>query len=271
MSLRLSSFLAIAAFACAVSVDVRSEESFGHPLPPAEMHQFIAPKATDIRAPCPGLNTLANHGYLPRNGRNVTVDMIVQGSLDGFNAGVDAILPFAKFGLLASNVASTVNLDELVLHGLIEHDASLSRVDAALGDPLHFSEQIFSTLAHSNPGVNYYNTTSAGHVQFARLADSLKKNPNVTNTPHEFKIRTRESAFYLSVMGEPLTGIAPKKFVNIFFRENRLPIQEGWKRPKTLITAATLGALQTVIVANSNWTASASCESPEVLGPALSL
>lgn len=24
--------------------------------------------AGDVRGPCPGLNTLANHGYLPRNG-----------------------------------------------------------------------------------------------------------------------------------------------------------------------------------------------------------
>ena len=31
-------------------------------------HQFIAPGATDIRGPCPGLNAAANHGYLPRNG-----------------------------------------------------------------------------------------------------------------------------------------------------------------------------------------------------------
>ena len=25
-------------------------------------HPYIAPKATDMRGPCPGLNTLANHG-----------------------------------------------------------------------------------------------------------------------------------------------------------------------------------------------------------------
>ena len=26
----------------------------------------------DLRAPCPGLNALANQGYLPRDGKNIT-------------------------------------------------------------------------------------------------------------------------------------------------------------------------------------------------------
>ncbi|KAF7360780.1 putative Cloroperoxidase [Mycena venus] len=247
-----------------------SNSGSNHGGSPPDPHAFIAATPTDLRAPCPGLNTLANHGYLPRNGRNITVPMIIQASLDGFNAGVDAIQPFAKFGLLSSAAPDTLNLNELVEHGLIEHDASLSRLDAALGDSLHFNEGQFSTLANSNPGVNYYNTTSAGHVQRDLLAQSIRLNVNQTNTPKEFKIRTRESAFYLSVLGDPLTGIAPKNFVQIFFREERLPIAEGWKKPNTLITAATLGALQTLIVAAADWTATQACET-EILGPALTL
>jgi len=80
-----------------------------------------------------------------------------------------------------------------------------------LGDNVHFNETIFSTLAESNPGADVYNTTSAGHVQQKRLADSEATNPNLTNTDKEFFIRSAESGFYLSVMGNPLTGVAPKK------------------------------------------------------------
>jgi hypothetical protein len=59
--------------------------------------------------------------------------------------------------------------------------------------------------------VDYYNATSAGQVQHERIAISLATNPNVTNTAKEFLIRCREAASYLSVMGDPLTGVAPKK------------------------------------------------------------
>jgi hypothetical protein len=91
----------------------------------------------------------------------------------------------------------------------------LSRGDFALGDNLHFNETIFTTLANSNPGVDYYNATSASQVQDSRLAISLATNPNITNTGKEFDVRTRESGLYLSVMGNPLTGVAPKQYGNL--------------------------------------------------------
>ncbi|KAJ7099305.1 Cloroperoxidase [Mycena belliarum] len=231
-------------------------------------HRWIAPKATDLRSPCPGLNTLANHGYLPRNGRNVSIPMMLKAAIDGFNVGPDSILQAAKFGLLSGDDPTTLNLDALRLHNLIEHDASLSRGDFDLGDNLHFNETIFKTLADSNPGVDYYNATSAGQVQHDRLAISLATNPNITNTPKEFAVRTRESALYLSVMGNPLTGVAPKKFVQIFFREERLPIAEGWKRPSTTITAETMDPIQNIVFEVSNWTFTQRCEDL-VLGPDL--
>ncbi|KAJ7189032.1 Peroxidase, family 2-domain-containing protein [Mycena filopes] len=198
--------------------------------------------------------SLANHGYLPRDGRNISVPMILSAAIDGFNMEPKGILQAAKFGLLSGDAPTTLDLDALKLHNLIEHDASLSRGDFALGDNLHFNESIFSTLLDSNPGVDYYNATSAGQVQHDRLAASLATNPNITNTPKEFALRTRESSLYLTVMGNPITGVAPKKFVQIFFREERLPIAEGWKRSPTTITAESLATIDGIIMDNSNWT-----------------
>lgn len=34
-------------------------------------HAFIPPGAGDLRGPCPGLNALSNHGYLPRDGKRL--------------------------------------------------------------------------------------------------------------------------------------------------------------------------------------------------------
>nr|7ZNM_A Chain A, Artificial Unspecific Peroxygenase [Marasmius rotula]7ZNM_B Chain B, Artificial Unspecific Peroxygenase [Marasmius rotula]7ZNV_A Chain A, artificial unspecific peroxygenase [Marasmius rotula]7ZNW_A Chain A, artificial unspecific peoxygenase [Marasmius rotula]7ZNW_C Chain C, artificial unspecific peoxygenase [Marasmius rotula] len=216
-------------------------------------HPWKAPGPNDLRSPCPGLNTLANHGFLPRNGRNITIPMIVQAGFDGYNVQPDILILAAKVGLLTSPEPDTFTLDDLKLHGTIEHDASLSREDFALGDNLHFNEAIFNTLANSNPGSDVYNITSAGQVLKDRLADSLARNPNVTNTGKEFTIRTLESAFYLSVMGNATTGEAPKNFVQIFFREERLPIEEGWKRSTTPITSDTLNPIAGQISEASNW------------------
>ncbi|KAJ7189036.1 Cloroperoxidase [Mycena filopes] len=242
--------------------------SIPHGVAAQDDHAWIAPTSTDVRSPCPGLNTLANHGFLPRTGMNISVSQILQAAIDGFNVGPDAIIQAAKFGLLSGDAPETMNLDALSLHNLVEHDASLSRNDFALGDNLHFNETVFSTLANSNPGVDFYNATSAGQVQHARLADSLARNPNVTNTAKEFLLRSRESSLYLSIMGNSMTGVAPKQFVQIFFREERLPIAEGWTRSETPINSSTLGPLESIIRPASTWVATQACEDL-VIGPGL--
>ncbi|KAJ7493828.1 Cloroperoxidase [Mycena latifolia] len=238
-------------------------------------HAFIPAKPTDARSPCPGLNTLANHGYLPRNGSNFTIPQLMDAVLDAFSLDWAPILVAAKFGLLSGEDRSSfqeIKLSALGLHNLIEHDASISRNDwgDGTGDNVHFNETTFATLANSNPGVDYYNATSAGVVQRDRLAHSIATNPFVVNTNKEFKLRSRESALYLSIFGDPLTGVAPKKFVNIFFREERLPIAEGWKKSKTLITEDTLRPIGNIIHDASEWNMTQSCE-PLILGPSTTL
>lgn len=206
------------------------------------VHYWKAPGPGDSRGPCPALNTLANHGFLPRNGKNITIPMILQAGHDVYHVEPDILTKPAKLGLLMSpdDQPLTFALNDVKGHNVIECDASLSRQDLALGDNVSFNETIFSTLANSNPGSDVYNITSAGQVMRARLADSLRNNPNVTNSDVTFDTRSGASAFYLSVMGDPLKGTAPKKFVQIWFREERLPIQEGWKRSETPITAAAI-------------------------------
>ena len=38
------------------------------PIDVSGKHAFQAPRSTDQRGPCPGLNALANHGYISRTG-----------------------------------------------------------------------------------------------------------------------------------------------------------------------------------------------------------
>ncbi|KAJ7586271.1 Cloroperoxidase, partial [Mycena floridula] len=207
-------------------------------------HQWIAPKSNDF---------LANHGFLPRDGRGLTPTSVIKASADGFNVQSDVLFTAARLGLTTSTSLDTFTLDDIKLYNSIEHDASLSRGDFALGDNLHFNETIYQTLANSNPGVDYFNATSAGQVQKQRLADSQATNPKNINTSKEFGIRSGQSALYLSVFGDPMTGVAPKEFVNIFFREERMPIKEGWKRPNVSITSNTLIPIVVGIIQASEW------------------
>nr|GAT56890.1 predicted protein [Mycena chlorophos] len=237
-------------------------------------HQYQKPGPNDSRSPCPGLNALANHDYLPRSGQNISIAQILAAAKEAFNVKYDAILPAAKQGLLTrvdEASESLLDLEPLALHGLIEVDASHSRGDYGdgTGDNLHFNSTIYdSWLAVSNPGVDYYNTTSAGWTMYHRLQYSLQTNPNVTNAQKDAFGRAGTAALYLSVMGNPTSGVAPKKFVDILFREERLPFLEGWKPSTTMVTGDSIGLLVPQIFGQSNWTQTDHCE-PFVLGPGI--
>ncbi|KAJ7607503.1 Cloroperoxidase [Roridomyces roridus] len=232
---------------------------------PSDNHEWKAPEMGQVRSPCPGLNTLANHGYISRSGKGITIAEIMEGAVAGFNVANTSILQAAKVGLLSGSAFDTMDLDALALHNLVEHDASISRQDWALGDNLNFNETLFSVMANINPESDFYSPETAAQVQKMRLDDSIARNPSVTNTDKEFQLRCRESALYLSIFGNTTTGVAPKQFVNIFFRDERLPIEEGWKRSEVLITPDTMHPMQTFIFHNSNWTQTQACE-PLVLG-----
>jgi hypothetical protein len=85
------------------------------------MYNFLA------RGPCPGLNTLANHGYLPRNGRDISLEILADAMLEGYNiAKSDALILFTQ--AVRTNpkpFARTFDLEDLGREGVLEHDFSL--------------------------------------------------------------------------------------------------------------------------------------------------
>jgi Peroxidase, family 2 len=96
------------------------------------------PGAGDHRGPCPALNSLANGGYLPRNGE-VTVAQLVDAlserlALPRSMGEPLAKLAMARLGKPGPDGVKTLDLTALVHHGFLEHDASLTRRDARDGD-----------------------------------------------------------------------------------------------------------------------------------------
>ncbi|KAF5331315.1 hypothetical protein D9758_015794 [Tetrapyrgos nigripes] len=231
----------------------------GHCTDHHQNYEYQPPRKGDARSPCPFLNTLANHGYLPRDGKGIDIPTVLDACQKGFNVAPDVLGTFGKLGLLTSTNFTFFSLDQLNLHGCIETDASLSRADAFFNAPdnangnLNFNETVYQTLASSNPGVDYYNTTSAGQVMKARLDDSIAKNSQLVNGQREINFRSTESALYLIVLGDPKTGVAPKKFVDTLFREERFP--DGWKKSKTVIDGAVVQPIANAVQETSQWAA----------------
>jgi hypothetical protein len=106
--------------------------------PAALPDQWRRAASGDHRGPCPALNSLANAGDLPRDG-NVTVAELVRAMDErlGIPKGLGTMLAklaMKRLGKAGPDGVERLTLDALTLHGFLEHDASLSRRDARLGD-----------------------------------------------------------------------------------------------------------------------------------------
>jgi len=58
-----------------------------------------------------------------------------------------------------------------------------------------------------------------------------------------------ETPFYLTVFGDPVTGVATTKWVNVFFEEERLPYAEGWTTRTEETNLTSLGAMAQKVMA----------------------
>ena len=95
-------------------------------------HAFCPPQPGDHRAPCPALNSMANHGYLPRDGKDVNASKIIAALMECFKLSkpLALLLTYGALHLLDQG-KSNFQLSDLARHNCVEHNASLYHDDAA--------------------------------------------------------------------------------------------------------------------------------------------
>ncbi|KAK0553577.1 hypothetical protein OC844_006271 [Tilletia horrida] len=208
-------------------------------------HPYKAPGTNDVRGPCPGLNTLANHGYLNRSGI-VTPQDIVKAVQAGYNMG-QSLAVFLAWGahlvdgnqltnLLSIGRKSTATgtdppapatVGGLNTHGLFEGDASTTRGDAYFGDNFNFNETLFQVLVSKSKqyGGGKYNLSAAAEVRWARIQDSIARNPTFDFTTPRFFTAYGESAFPIRffVDGRDTSAALDMTTARLFFQNNTFP------------------------------------------------
>ncbi|KAG9112986.1 hypothetical protein FRC07_007819, partial [Ceratobasidium sp. 392] len=168
-------------------------------------HAFQPPTPGDLRGPCPGLNALANHGYLPRNGL-VTFNQAIQACNSVFGMGVDIATTLATLGVVLTGNPET---DEFSIgespggdivppfialpqglsgsHNKYETDASPGRGDYYLhnGDASSLDLKNFKSLYALQPdkGPSDYNLSVLIQHRKQTLDSSIKNNPHFYHGP----------------------------------------------------------------------------------------
>lgn len=214
----------------------------------------------DVRGPCPGLNTLANHNFLPRSGKNFTLDNVKYALRAGLNISEDLSVLLNNAALTTNPGGSTWGLDTLSKHNVLEHDGSLTRSDNALtGDSTTFNSTIYERTRSfwTAPNIDF---KMAANARLTRMLDSLKANPKFSIAEPVVGFSHLETAIYMLVFGDRQKKTANREHVEYFFENERLPVELGWNVPSTVITGVDVREWQGLVVANTKY-------DPKIMGP----
>jgi len=105
----------------------------GHPGEGGSWPEYIPPRDGDSRCACPALNALANHGLIPRDGRNISFRELSAQIRSTYNVSPSFSVYIPRYiakVLNRSYNTGRVDLSDIDVHNGIEHDASLVRRDA---------------------------------------------------------------------------------------------------------------------------------------------
>lgn len=186
------------------------------------------------------LNTLANHGFLPHSGRNITRDVLINAMKDGLNISPRIITSSFDTALTTNptpnatvsipmhqyieqpnrpltSFTQSFDFDMLHKHNLIEHDGSLAQRDAYNDPSNRFDEENFDNFLSyfGNASTLGVNETAKARAQHAY--DMSKVNPTFTITEDAFPVIIGENLMMMLVWGSVEKPGANRKFFEYFF------------------------------------------------------
>ncbi|KAJ7496830.1 Chloroperoxidase [Mycena latifolia] len=230
-------------------------------------HPFIAPGPDDQRGPCPAMNTLANHGYIPRNGI-ASFEEITIAMMEAFNAEL-------IFGanMVANNMLTRGNMfiDKLSIggvsplipplpgkidgpetggiakHGRFEGDASMTRADAFIGDNRDFQDILYDlacifldpTLCRYGNNTVFNLATLIG-IKKQNIAMDQAANPEFEFAARRMNAAYGQAAFLINIFANGTTKQATLPIIGSFFRNQTFP--PNWFRAASPVTGAINGA-----------------------------
>ncbi|USW58157.1 Putative chloroperoxidase [Septoria linicola] len=154
-------------------------------------HKFVAPGPGDERGECPGLNAMANHGYIPHNGR-ATIQQFIDGTNAAFGMAKDLGGFLAYYGAWVDGDGASWSIGGLPHTGILgshnnyETDSSPLKSDLnQYGSNTRTIMSQFKSLYNRQPNAATanYNLEVLRDFRKERYAESIQKNPYFAYLP----------------------------------------------------------------------------------------
>ncbi|KAG8705632.1 hypothetical protein FRC09_002839 [Ceratobasidium sp. 395] len=191
-------------------------------------HIFVqAVRGQDSRSPCPALNTLANHGYIPHDGKNVSFFTLISAIRKVYNFSLFHALFLSTVGIFFCGrwLTLSVSLADLATPGKLEHDASIAHRDLDEDVNVPAPEIIEELLKQSKDGQT---------LTFEDLAEARVKRERTLAKPLDdftAHVARGEAINLLRAMGDGVHVSVER--TKIWLSEERLP--DDYSPPRTMV------------------------------------
>ncbi|KAF8847565.1 Cloroperoxidase [Acephala macrosclerotiorum] len=221
-------------------------------------HAFVAPGPNDLRGPCPGLNAMANHGYIPHNGV-ATIPQLIHGTYDVFGMATNLAAFLAVYGAVfdgdltswsiggppPAGLLSSVGLLAAPQgisgsHNKYESDVSPTRPDLyEYGNDYKVIVSQFEELYAQPLGPKGYDLTALTPFRASRFQQSIDNSPYFFNGPFSgVAVQPAAYTFIYRFMGNKsaehpdgyLDGEVLKSFFSITGEPGSFTWTEGYEK-----------------------------------------
>ncbi|KAI5783159.1 hypothetical protein DFH27DRAFT_276120 [Peziza echinospora] len=197
------------------------------------VHRFIPPGPKDLRGPCPGLNALANHGYLSRDGVTNWIQASTAAT-EVFGLGEDLSTVMSLLAVILSGNILTMewsiggppplslfgSIGSILLgkpqgisgsHNRYETDASAFKGDSYLFNGDHISTRLdyFATFLNTTTTGEYNDIPLWRALRRVRTDHSIANNPYFYLGPFSGLIATEAGIFFPPIMFSNHSEAAP--------------------------------------------------------------
>lgn len=195
---------------------------------PGPTHQYQAPTAKDRRGPCPGINSLANHGFIDRSGFQIPVNHLIEQLSKVYHVDSSFLDTVPVQDAIDNSLTETltdgtvaISIDRLLDSKVMEHDASLFHQDSYFGDSSHTPDPVLIQKLLDLSDSDVVTFKDLKEHQTNRILDSLRTNPEASFSEDDV-FAMAEQAMFTLMLGHNNFASVPKKVLRDWAGAERL-------------------------------------------------
>ncbi|PHH71729.1 hypothetical protein CDD80_5039 [Ophiocordyceps camponoti-rufipedis] len=190
--------------------------------------KFVPRGAGDSRSSCPGLNALANHGFIPHSGKDLTMTTLIVGCYEGLGISPETSALITADGMSEAGIPFDTVFDLERVHSQewgIEHAVSFGRNDSGHGDLTLLDQAAWDLTLDVLEDCGYGNVACWGKAKVARIEQEKQRFPGSDYDKEAAAYGASEVGMLFGAFDPAIKKDNMRKCVKSLFEEEKIEME----------------------------------------------